>query len=379
MFWGTCPPERGNSTSCAPVGHSVEVDSGTDVADLVEQLGAAEVGRRYIARLAASVSPADEGHGGDLVNDQALDDRTYQAIWLGEDEHGRPLPTDLRWEVTIAALHACADDDALLWSLGDGPFDHMLNVAELRRRLDAERPALRSDATIPPKRGCHQRMVVRRRLGIASAPRTGAMGRTCLGILGWGPPVLWGRREARARITRITGRSVAGDEPEHDRCSGTVEVGVSARTGGLASPGAPCSGRGRRDGHRVSTPVGRARLGHLGIRWLPLRRWDALTRGRVRRHRRLGSSRPRVARRLRGCRNCICSRIDRIFGASASASDALRHRSAGPADPTGIWGRPRIPCVYGGCAELPSLACRTSSMTQSSTRSSCCPPESVSG
>ena len=117
------------------------MESATRVADLAEQLGADEVGRRYIARLASTVFSASvRNEVGEGSGDQ-LDEAVYQAVWLGEESDGRPLPVELRWDVTMATLRACPDDDGLLWCLGDGPFDHMLNVPELRRRLSTGRGA----------------------------------------------------------------------------------------------------------------------------------------------------------------------------------------------------------------------------------------------
>ena len=48
---------------------------------------------------------------------------------------GRPLISDVWWELALAALRACPPDDSLLWCLGDGPFDNMRENPEIDERL----------------------------------------------------------------------------------------------------------------------------------------------------------------------------------------------------------------------------------------------------
>jgi hypothetical protein len=93
---------------------------GLDVKALITEVGVEELARRYVA-------------GEDESTEVML------AVVFGDDEHGDPLPMDLWWQIGIAALHACPDDDGALWSLGDGTFDHMRAHAGIDERLLAER------------------------------------------------------------------------------------------------------------------------------------------------------------------------------------------------------------------------------------------------
>lgn len=43
------------------------------------------------------------------------------------------MPLDLRWNLVMAALEGCPDDE--LWLLGDGPFDHLVGYFRVAERL----------------------------------------------------------------------------------------------------------------------------------------------------------------------------------------------------------------------------------------------------
>jgi hypothetical protein len=90
---------------------------------VIESLGADEVGRRYVAWLVDHLAAHRRGER--PVPDDELAEVIRAALWEGEDEEGQPLPVDLRWQLALAALSACPDDDVVLWCLGDGPFDIM--------------------------------------------------------------------------------------------------------------------------------------------------------------------------------------------------------------------------------------------------------------
>jgi hypothetical protein len=84
--------------------------------DLIAELGVVEIGRRYVAR---------DGEWDDLA----------LAVFDGTDERGEELPLELWWDITMAALEACPDDDGSLWLLGDGPFDRMRAPPGVNERL----------------------------------------------------------------------------------------------------------------------------------------------------------------------------------------------------------------------------------------------------
>jgi hypothetical protein len=76
------------------------------VVSQIAALGVDEVGRMYAAR--------------------EVDDDLRMAVFLGVDEHGEPLPVGNWWRLILAAVDACPnDDEAMLWSLGDGAIDHI--------------------------------------------------------------------------------------------------------------------------------------------------------------------------------------------------------------------------------------------------------------
>ncbi len=80
----------------------------------VEAMGVDEIGRRYLAALQAPDDDPDEW--------------IVDAVWFGQDlveNDMAMLPLSLRWELAIAALEACPDDDGDLWCLGDAPFDQL--------------------------------------------------------------------------------------------------------------------------------------------------------------------------------------------------------------------------------------------------------------
>jgi hypothetical protein len=92
----------------------------TPTRDLIAELGVVEVGRRYVTR-------------GREWDELAL------AVFDGTDERGEELPLELWWDIMMAALEACPDDDGSLWLLGDGPFDHMRARPGVNERLLEER------------------------------------------------------------------------------------------------------------------------------------------------------------------------------------------------------------------------------------------------
>ena len=91
----------------------------------IASLGVGEVGRRYLAALRA----------GDSMDTWWI----VEAVWFGHDESGCALPTDLRWQLVMAALNACPEDDGDLWLLGDGPFDQLAENLSIVERFYAER------------------------------------------------------------------------------------------------------------------------------------------------------------------------------------------------------------------------------------------------
>ncbi|MGB8862318.1 MAG: hypothetical protein WCC60_23890 [Ilumatobacteraceae bacterium] len=98
------------------------------VAARVDAIGADEVGRRYLHALAA---PSDDP-----------DNWIVDAVWFGNDlrENGRAeLPLGLRWDLAMATLEACPDNDGDLWLLGDGPFDQLAAEPGMIKRFHAER------------------------------------------------------------------------------------------------------------------------------------------------------------------------------------------------------------------------------------------------
>lgn len=104
------------------------MDGADSVAARVEALGTDEIGRRYLGALR---SPRDH------------EDRwIVDAVWFGYDldeRRGQELPLELRWELVMAALEACPDDDGDLWCLGDGPFGHLAAEPGIVARLYDER------------------------------------------------------------------------------------------------------------------------------------------------------------------------------------------------------------------------------------------------
>jgi hypothetical protein len=92
----------------------------TSIRDLIAELGVDEVGRRY-------VEPGREW------------DELTLAVFDGTDERLEPLPLELWWEILMAALDHCPDDDGAFWLLGDGPFDHMRGIEGVDERLLEER------------------------------------------------------------------------------------------------------------------------------------------------------------------------------------------------------------------------------------------------
>lgn len=89
----------------------------------VEDVGVDEIGRRYLAALRAP------GRRNQWIVD---------AVWFGGTGE-EVLPVELRWELVMAALDACPDDDGELWCLGDGPFDHLAAEPGMVERIHAER------------------------------------------------------------------------------------------------------------------------------------------------------------------------------------------------------------------------------------------------
>lgn len=109
-------------------GHSAQVSERDTVATRVEAMGVAEVGQRYLAALQA---PDDDP-----------DKWIVDAVWFGQDlyeNHMAELPLSLRWDLALAALEACPDDDGDLWCLGDGPFDQLAAEPGMIKRIYRER------------------------------------------------------------------------------------------------------------------------------------------------------------------------------------------------------------------------------------------------
>jgi len=79
-----------------------------------------EVGRRYVTR---------DGQWDELA----------VTVFGGEDEDGHELPLELWWDILMAAIEACPDDDGSFWLLGDGTFDHMRIKPGVNQRLLEER------------------------------------------------------------------------------------------------------------------------------------------------------------------------------------------------------------------------------------------------
>jgi hypothetical protein len=97
--------------------------SGLRTVEVIQSLGVDEVGRRYVALLVADLDAIRRGEREQRRSE--AEHLIHDAVWIGEDESGQPLPVDWRWELVLSALAACPDDDGLLWCLGDGPFDHL--------------------------------------------------------------------------------------------------------------------------------------------------------------------------------------------------------------------------------------------------------------
>jgi len=111
---------------------SERVDGTDSVAARIEALGADEVGRRYLPALR---SP-----------NESEDAWVVDAVGFGQDLDGGDLPLDVRWELVMAAVEACPDDDDDLWCLGDGPFDELAAEPGMIERFyeeRARRPKLR--------------------------------------------------------------------------------------------------------------------------------------------------------------------------------------------------------------------------------------------
>ena len=76
--------------------------------------------------------------------DDDPDEWIVDAVWFGQDlveNHMAMLPLSLRWDLAIAALEACPDDDGDLWCLGDGPFDQLAAEPGIIERFYVEREA----------------------------------------------------------------------------------------------------------------------------------------------------------------------------------------------------------------------------------------------
>jgi hypothetical protein len=85
----------------------------------VEAMGVDAAARRYVSYMSGADEP------GDLT----------AAIWSGDDEDGNKLPTEWLWNLSLAVIHHCPDDDEMLWRLGDGPIDNNCVDPEIGRRL----------------------------------------------------------------------------------------------------------------------------------------------------------------------------------------------------------------------------------------------------
>ncbi len=111
--------------------------------DVLAELGVDEIGKRYIEILErdlAIMREQDErGERAPEPDRSPIDELITMTVWSGEDENGVPLPDELRWDVTMAALHHCPTDDGLLGCLGDGPFDHFVVRPGIKERLYAAR------------------------------------------------------------------------------------------------------------------------------------------------------------------------------------------------------------------------------------------------
>ena len=78
------------------------------VASRMRLLGRDEIARRYFLW-----SESDSEHHPDFW--------AWSAVWGGEDLDGSDLPTELWFELILAALAVCPDD--ALWGMGDSCFD----------------------------------------------------------------------------------------------------------------------------------------------------------------------------------------------------------------------------------------------------------------
>jgi hypothetical protein len=111
--------------------------------EIVARLGLDEIGRRYIAMHQADIQAlrdAPDPRRVKRVRRSAEDEWINDAVWIGEDSDGSQLPTELRWQLVMAAFHACPiDDDGTLWFLGDGPFDHLATEPGITERVLALR------------------------------------------------------------------------------------------------------------------------------------------------------------------------------------------------------------------------------------------------
>jgi hypothetical protein len=123
--------------------------SGLRTVDVIESLGVGQIGRWWVTRLVAHLEA--HGRGERPRPDDEMDEVIRAALWEGDDEAGNPLPVDLRWQLVLAALAACPEDDRLLWCLGDGPFDNLgpevdsngQQISERRKAERASNPKLR--------------------------------------------------------------------------------------------------------------------------------------------------------------------------------------------------------------------------------------------
>lgn len=110
---------------------------------LVAEVGAKEVGRRYAARVRASLDRLrddpdfyrSESPGAVDDPDEWVDDVVRDGgAW---DD---PLDPEVRLELVVAAAEAAPDDD-VLWCIGDVPADHLVGDAP---QMDVRLHALRS-------------------------------------------------------------------------------------------------------------------------------------------------------------------------------------------------------------------------------------------
>lgn len=100
-----------------------ESDDRDPIIALIDSIGVDAAAQRYVVHMSG-------------VHDANLD--LMDAFWSG-DGASRLLPLELRWNLLLAAIHQCPDDDELLWRLGDGPVDNNAVDPEIRRRVFAAR------------------------------------------------------------------------------------------------------------------------------------------------------------------------------------------------------------------------------------------------